>query len=84
MIKYEACRAFYYFFATSLINQKAAPLIISRFNGHRGSYMSAHVILNLLDELGKSDKYEACRAFYYFFRNKFNKSESCTFNNLKV
>ena len=23
---------------------------------HRGSYMSAHVLLNLLDELGKRDK----------------------------
>ena len=29
--------------------------------------MSAHVLLNLLNELGKSDKMEACRAFYYFF-----------------
>ena len=29
--------------------------------------MSAHVLLNLLNELGKSVKYEACRALYYFF-----------------
>ena len=34
---------------------------------HRGSYMRAHVLLNVLNELGKSDKYEACRAFYPFF-----------------
>ena len=30
--------------------------------------MSAHVLLNLLKDLGKNDKkYEACRAFYHFF-----------------
>ena len=29
--------------------------------------MSADVILNLLKELGKSNKCEACRAFYCFF-----------------
>ena len=27
---------------------------------HRGSYMSAHVLLNLLNELRKRDKCEAC------------------------
>ena len=37
--------------------------------------MSAHVLLNLLNELGKRDKMEACRAFY-LFRNEFKK-----FNN---
>ena len=34
---------------------------------YRGSYMSAHVLLNLLNELGKEIKCEACRAFYLFF-----------------
>ena len=29
--------------------------------------MSAHVLSNLLNELGKRDKYEVCRAFYLFF-----------------
>ena len=29
--------------------------------------MSAHVLLNLLNKLGKSDKSEVCRAFYRFF-----------------
>ena len=28
--------------------------------------MRVHVLLNLLNELGKRDKYEACRAFYHF------------------
>ena len=27
---------------------------------HRGSYMRVHVLLNLLNELGKRDKCEAC------------------------
>ena len=35
--------------------------------------MSAHVLLNLLNGLGKEIKCEACRAFYLFFRNEFNK-----------
>ena len=34
---------------------------------YRGSYMSAHVLLNLLNELGKEIKCEACTAFYLFF-----------------
>ena len=34
---------------------------------NRGSNMSAHGLLNLLNELGKRDKCEACRAFYLFF-----------------
>ena len=28
--------------------------------------LSAHVLLNLLNQLGKSDKCKACRAFYHF------------------
>ena len=47
---------------------------ISFNNRNRGSYMSAHVLLNLLNELGKEIKCEACRAFYLFFRNEFNNS----------
>ena len=34
---------------------------------HRGSYISANVLLNLLNELGKEIKCEACRAFYLFY-----------------
>ena len=29
--------------------------------------MSAHVLLNLLNELGKEIKCEGCGAFYFFF-----------------
>ena len=41
--------------------------------------MLAHVILNLLNELGKTIKFEECRAFCHFFHNKFNK-----FNNTRA
>ena len=34
---------------------------------NKGSYISAYVLLNLLNELGKEIKCEACRAFYLFF-----------------
>ena len=34
---------------------------------YRGSYVSAHVLLNLLNELGKRDKMRGFRAFYLFF-----------------
>ena len=34
---------------------------------NRGSYMSAHFLLNLLNKLRKKIKCEACRAFYPFF-----------------
>ena len=30
--------------------------MVMSLNIHRGSYMSAHVLLNLLKEFGKSDK----------------------------
>ena len=43
---------------------------------HRGSYMSAHDLLNLLNELGKSDKMRGLLSILSFFRNEFNK-----FNN---
>ena len=46
---------------------------------HRGSYtcyMNAHVLLNLLNGLRKTIKFETCRAFYHLWNeiNKFNKT----------
>ena len=35
--------------------------------------MSAHVLLNLLNELGKSDKMRGLSSTSSFFRNEFNK-----------
>ena len=34
---------------------------------HRGSNMSAHILLNLLNKLGKEIKCEACQAFFLIF-----------------
>ena len=46
---------------------------------HRGSYMSAHVLLNLLNELGKRDKMQGLPSILSRFRNEFNK-----FNNTRA
>ena len=46
---------------------------------HRGSYMSAHVLLNLLNELGKRDKMRGLQSILSLFRNEFNK-----FNNTRA
>ena len=43
---------------------------------YRGSYMSAHVLLNLLNELGKKIRCEAMPSILSFFSNEFHK-----FNN---
>ena len=43
---------------------------------NRGSYMSAHVLLNLLNKLGKRDKMRGLPSILSLFRNEFNK-----FNN---
>ena len=34
---------------------------------YSGSYMSDHVLLNLLNQLVKTIQCEACQAFYHFF-----------------
>ena len=40
---------------------------------YRVSYMSAHVLLNLLSELGKRDKMGGLPSILSLFRNEFNK-----------
>ena len=44
--------------------------------GNLGSYMSAHVLMNLLNQLRKRDKMRDLPSILSLFRNKFNK-----FNN---
>ena len=39
---------------------------------NRGSYVNTHVLLNLLNELGKSDKMWGLPSILSLFRNKFN------------
>ena len=46
---------------------------------YRGSYMSAHVLLNLLNELGKRDKMRGLPSILFLVRNEFNK-----FNNTRA
>ena len=46
---------------------------------YRGSYLSAHVLLNLLNELGKRDKMRGLPSILSLFRNEFNK-----FNNTRA
>ena len=38
----------------------------------RGSYMSAHVLLNLLNKFGKKDKMRGLPSISSVFRNEFN------------
>ena len=38
--------------------------------------MSAHVLLNLLNELGKRDKMRGLQSILSLFRNEFNKSNN--------
>ena len=54
-------------------------LPFQRILQHRGSYMSAHVFLNLLNELGKRDKMRGLPSILFLFRNEFNK-----FNNTRA
>ena len=48
-------------------SQYPSLVFLCIYGRNKGSYMSAHVLLNLLNELGKKIKCEACRAFYLFF-----------------
>ena len=52
---------------------------LSRHSRYIGSYMSAHVLLNLLNKLGKRDKMRGLPNILSLFRNKFNK-----FNNTRA
>ena len=45
---------------------------------YRGSYISSHVLLNLLNELRKKDKMRGLPSILSLFRNEFNK-----FNNTR-
>ena len=45
-----------------------------RFAIYRGSYMSAHVLLNLLNKLGKRDKMRDLSSILPFFETSFKNS----------
>ena len=46
------------------------------FDINRGSYMSAHVLLNLLNEFGKRDKMWGLPHILSLFLNEFNKFDN--------
>ena len=46
---------------------------------NRGSYISVHVLLNLLNVLGKRDKMRGLPSILFLLRNEFNK-----FNNTRA
>ena len=62
-------------YAVLLVNEGCQ---VSLFT-YRGSYMSAHVLLNLLNELGKRDKMRGLPSILSLFRNEFRK-----FNNTRA
>ena len=49
------------------------------YDGHGGSCMRAHVLLNLFNELGKRDEMGGLPSILSLFRNDFNK-----FNNTRA
>ena len=52
---------------------------LAGYLGNIGSYISAHVLLNLLNEFGKRDKMRGLSSILSLFRNEFNK-----FNNTRA
>ena len=57
---------------------KSSRVLINHFRTificiHRGSYMSAHVLLNLFNDLGKTDEMRGLPSIFSLFGNKFNK-----------
>ena len=58
----------------ALTNRQSTCLLVFRI--HRGSYMSAHVLLNLPKDLEKRDKIRGLSSILPLFRNEFNKSNN--------
>ena len=52
---------------TLIDSADASRTVVNGIHTNRGSYRSAHVLVNLLTELGKRDNCKACPAFYLFF-----------------
>ena len=59
-----------------LTNKDRSMVLLHMYEINRGSYMRTHVLLNLLNELGKRDKMRGLPNILSLFGNEFNK-----FNN---
>ena len=69
-------------FTVNLLDKLTGETVVKQTRVHevnRGSYMSAHVLLNLLNELGKRDKMRGLPSILSLFCNEFNK-----FNNTRA
>ena len=66
------------------MNELNICFALSRAMKHRGSYLSAHVLLNLLTRCEKVLKFEACQACYHFYNefNKFNNTGARRINSI--
>ena len=67
------------FIEDSIMKIKRIEIYAKLERTNRGSYMSAHVLLNLINELGKRDKMRGLPSILSLFRNEFNK-----FNNTRA
>ena len=61
-----------------VVSQVGAMILQVSIALYRGSYMSAHVLLNLLNELGNRDKMRGLPSILSLFRNSFNKFNNTT------
>ena len=64
---------------TGLVNMLIDRSIANLAFVARGSYMSVHVLMNLLNKLGKRNKIRGLQSILSLFRNKFNE-----FNNTRT
>ena len=55
-----------------MVMHASLRLIMYQHQLNKGSYMSAHVSLNLLNELGIRDKMQGLQSISSLFRNEFN------------
>ena len=70
---------FFKFYTLRLFEKSVDPDPLASSAYHRGSYMSAHVLMILLNVLRKRDKMQGLSSISSLFRNKFNK-----FNNTRA
>ena len=70
---------FSYFMHKLSYQQTKVKSSLTIYDKNRGSYISAHVLLKLFNELGKRDKMRGLPSILSLFRNEFNK-----FNNTRA
>ena len=81
---YETCLDSRFVLSNGKHDKGGTLVNVQRICLHRGSYMSAHVLLNLLNELGKRDKIRGLPSILSLFRNefKFNYTRARTLDSI--